>query len=86
MLRLLERAGAFDDPAIPEEQRDRPARASRADPRAAAAEGVVLLKNDGDLLPLNPEQLTSIAMIGPNATRPRRFMVAAARRSTRTTR
>ncbi len=33
----------------------------------AAEEAIVLLKNDGDLLPLNPARLKSIAVIGPNA-------------------
>jgi len=35
----------------------------------AAREAVVLLKNDGALLPLNKEKLKSIAVIGPNAAR-----------------
>ncbi len=34
--------------------------------RQAAREGIVLLKNDGDLLPLSP-RLGTIAVIGPNA-------------------
>lgn len=32
-----------------------------------AREGIVLLKNDGPLLPLDPTALTSLAVIGPNA-------------------
>lgn len=35
--------------------------------RRIADESVVLLKNDGDLLPLVPSKLKSIAVIGPNA-------------------
>ncbi len=35
--------------------------------RAAASEGIVLLKNDHDVLPLQREKLKSIAIIGPNA-------------------
>jgi len=33
----------------------------------AAREGIVLLKNKNNLLPLNPEKLKNIAIIGPNA-------------------
>ncbi|MCK4466651.1 MAG: glycoside hydrolase family 3 C-terminal domain-containing protein, partial [Bacteroidales bacterium] len=35
--------------------------------REIAAESVILLKNDNNLLPLNPERINSIAVIGPNA-------------------
>ena len=35
--------------------------------RRVAESGIVLLKNDQALLPLNPNQLESIAIIGPNA-------------------
>jgi beta-glucosidase len=35
--------------------------------RTAAAEGIVLLKNEGGLLPLDAARLHSIAVIGPNA-------------------
>lgn len=34
----------------------------------AASKGIVLLKNDGGLLPLNADQIHSIAVIGPAAT------------------
>jgi beta-glucosidase len=47
--------------------------ANTADHQAAARhiaeEGIVLLKNDDDLLPLNPAKLTSLAVIGENAVR-----------------
>ena len=33
----------------------------------AAQEAIVLLKNDGNLLPLDPVKLKTIAVIGPNA-------------------
>jgi beta-glucosidase len=36
-------------------------------PRQVAAEAIVLLKNEGDLLPLNPNQPQTIAVIGENA-------------------
>ena len=32
-----------------------------------AREGIVLLKNENDLLPLNPSKVKSVAVIGPNA-------------------
>jgi beta-glucosidase len=41
--------------------------ADRALARRAADEAIVLLKNDHDLLPLDPAHLKSIAVIGPNA-------------------
>lgn len=39
--------------------------------RRAAAESAVLLKNDGPLLPLDPQAATTIAVIGPPAHQPR---------------
>jgi beta-glucosidase len=58
--------GAFENPDIrPEQAIDRPAH--RALIRRAAAEGMVLLKNQGGILPLNLASLSSIAIIGPNA-------------------
>jgi beta-glucosidase len=66
MLRVITRAGAFEQPEIPAEQAlDLPEHRTLL--RAAAAEGVVLLKNAGDILPLDTNKLTSIAIIGPNA-------------------
>jgi beta-glucosidase len=66
LLQLLEKAGRFEHPeAIPEQAIDLPER--RALVREAAAEGIVLLKNEQNVLPLVPKQLTSIAVIGPNA-------------------
>jgi len=65
MLRLIARVGAFDEPIIPEERAiDRPEH--RVLIRRAAAEGIVLLKNDG-ILPLDKRALTTLAVIGPNA-------------------
>lgn len=68
LLKLIERAGAFDHPDVanePEQAIDRPEH--RAIAREAAAEGMVLLKNTADILPLQAEKLTSLAIIGPNA-------------------
>jgi beta-glucosidase len=38
--------------------------------REAAASGMVLLRNEGQLLPLDPSELKRVAVIGPHATRP----------------
>jgi beta-glucosidase len=35
--------------------------------RKVAAEGIVLLRNEGGVLPLAPERLRKVAVIGPNA-------------------
>ena len=35
--------------------------------RKVASESIVLLRNEGDVLPLNPQKLRKIAIIGPNA-------------------
>jgi beta-glucosidase len=66
MLTIIERSGAFESPEIPEE-RSNDSPEQRALLRAAAAEGMVLLKNERNVLPLNPEKLGVIAVIGPNA-------------------
>ncbi|HYO34389.1 MAG TPA: beta-glucosidase BglX [Nocardioidaceae bacterium] len=70
--RILEaklRLGLFDQPYVDEEQ----ARVVLADPahreaaRVAAERSAVLLRNEGDLLPLDPGSLTSVAVLGPLA-------------------
>lgn len=69
ILLLLERVGAFADPAMEEEKAiDRPEH--RALIRKLGAEGMVLLKNDG-ILPLDKSALDRIAVLGPNAAEPR---------------
>src|SRR5438445_5619400 len=72
LLHLLVKAGLFEHPVraqfiapSPEQATDLPEH--RALIREAAAEGCVLLRNEQHLLPLQREDLTSIAVIGPNA-------------------
>ncbi len=66
LLQLLVKAGLFKHPEeVPEQDIDLPEH--RALIREAAAEGCVLLRNEEHLLPLQREDLTSIAVIGPNA-------------------
>ena len=64
-LSTIIKAGAFEEPALqPESAEDRSEH--RALVRDAAAEAIVLLKND-KLLPLDPKELGSVAVIGANA-------------------
>ncbi|HET8853202.1 MAG TPA: glycoside hydrolase family 3 C-terminal domain-containing protein, partial [Ktedonobacteraceae bacterium] len=66
LLQLLVKADLFEHPkAGPEQDIDLPEH--RALIREAGAEGIVLLKNEQQVLPLQRDQLTSIAVIGPNA-------------------
>ncbi|MGA2283715.1 MAG: glycoside hydrolase family 3 C-terminal domain-containing protein [Candidatus Dormibacteria bacterium] len=68
ILTVLARVGALDGPQSEEERPvDRPE--DRALTRHAAAAGMVLLRNDG-VLPLQPDGLRRIAVVGPNADRP----------------
>ncbi|GAC1400938.1 MAG: glycoside hydrolase family 3 C-terminal domain-containing protein [Ktedonobacteraceae bacterium] len=66
LLHLLDRASLFEHPKTGKEQ-DIDLPEHRALIREAGAEGIVLLKNEQQVLPLQHEQLTSIAVIGPNA-------------------
>jgi len=65
LLRAIFANGLFDHPKPGGGEVDTPAQ--RAVARKAADEGIVLLKNVGGLLPLLPEKVHSIAVIGPNA-------------------
>lgn len=68
LLRTLERVGAFSQSGLaPEQAVDRPE--DRALAREIAREAIVLLKNEENLLPLDLEKITSIAIIGENAER-----------------
>lgn len=63
LLRLMDRAGVFDQPDLqPEQAIDRPEHHAVA--RQAASEAIVLLKNDQATLPLSADKLASIAVIG----------------------
>ncbi|MBC7248812.1 MAG: glycoside hydrolase family 3 C-terminal domain-containing protein [Anaerolineae bacterium] len=66
LLRIIAKSGAFENPEDrPEQAVDKPEH--RALARQAAAEGMVLLKNEDSILPLNIERIKSLAIIGPNA-------------------
>jgi beta-glucosidase len=72
-LRVLIRLGVFDPPGLVPYKKvaDDPA---RSDAHKAAAlkvtqESIVLLKNQGNLLPLDRQKIKSIAVIGPRADR-----------------
>jgi beta-glucosidase len=58
------RSGIFDHPKTPQPV---PARADGRAAREIAERTAVLLKNEGQLLPLDPARLRSIALIGPYA-------------------
>jgi beta-glucosidase len=66
LLHMLDKADLFEHPSAHQERAaDTPAK--RALAREAAAEGIVLLKNEGQVLPLQRERLKSLAVVGPNA-------------------
>jgi len=79
------RLGLFDDPYVDPAEAERVVGCEEHRKLAlqAARETIVLLRNEGGLLPLDPARLGSIAVIGPNADRviqggyssvPRRFV------------
>jgi len=66
LLRVMFLVGLFDDEStLPQGSRNTKEHQNLA--REIAEEGLVLLKNEGNLLPLNMEKLSKIAVIGPNA-------------------
>jgi beta-glucosidase len=72
ILRVKEQLGLFDKPLAyndpAREARELLAPEHREAARAVARQSIVLLKNDGRLLPLDPDKLKSIAVIGALAT------------------
>ncbi|MCE5238563.1 glycoside hydrolase family 3 C-terminal domain-containing protein [bacterium] len=66
ILRTVIRVGLLDGPKTPDNTVVNCA-AHRQLVREAGARAIVLLKNDGGLLPLDPAKLRSLAVIGPNA-------------------
>jgi beta-glucosidase len=73
VLRAKMELGLFEDPYVDPDEAERtngaPAHGALA--RRAARESVVLLKNDGGVLPLDPGAARSIAVIGPDAVEAR---------------
>jgi len=65
ILRVLFLSGIFDHPHTGGGEVDTPS--ERAVALQGATEGIVLLKNEGALLPISKEKIHSIAVIGPNA-------------------
>jgi beta-glucosidase len=65
ILRVIFVSGLFDHPHTAGGEVDTPAQKAVA--LEGATESIVLLKNDGNLLPLNARKIHSIAVIGPNA-------------------
>jgi beta-glucosidase len=65
ILRIIFVSGQFDHPHTAADAIDSPEHRTLA--RSAAAESIVLLKNAGNVLPLDSTKIKSIAVIGPNA-------------------
>jgi len=72
ILRVKEQLGLFDKPMqyhdVEREARELLSPAHREAARAIARQSMVLLKNDGKLLPLDPAKLRSVAVVGALAT------------------
>lgn len=68
LLRVMVRVGLLDDPAsVPRGERNTPAHQALA--RKIASDGMVLLKNEKGVLPLDIARIKKIAVVGPNASR-----------------
>jgi beta-glucosidase len=65
ILRVIFISGQFDHPHTAGGEIDTPEQ--RAFVRKAATESIVLLKNSGDVLPLDAAKIRSVVVIGPNA-------------------
>jgi beta-glucosidase len=72
MLHWKFQMGLFDDPYVDPDEADRVVGCDdhRRLALQAARETITLLKNENHLVPLNPSNLKTIAVIGPNAHRP----------------
>ncbi|EPS40781.1 hypothetical protein H072_5337 [Dactylellina haptotyla CBS 200.50] len=68
LLRLLQRTGRFDAPIEEPEETTLDSKETRNLIRDAGVEGITLLKNENEVLPLGPN-VKKIAVIGPNAKR-----------------
>ena len=66
---MFDRLGALDDAPSEQQSIDRPEHRVLA--REAAAESMVLLKNDDAMLPIDPSSITTLAVVGPNAEQAR---------------
>jgi len=64
VLRLIVRSGLLDDKPLPKGEINSPQHRQTA--QSAAEEAITLLRNEGNLLPLDPKAVKSIAIIGPN--------------------
>jgi beta-glucosidase len=67
-LRAKFQLGLFEHPYVDLARLQPETDADRALARRAAEQAIVLLKNEGGLLPLDPSRIGSIAVIGPNAS------------------
>jgi beta-glucosidase len=67
VLRVKLLLGLFEHPYVAEAVPEGERASDRALARRAAQEAIVLLKNDGGLLPLDASRIRSIAVVGPNA-------------------
>jgi beta-glucosidase len=65
ILRVMFVSGQFDNPHVANGDIDTPEQ--RALARKVSTESIVLLKNAGDLLPLDPTKVHSVVVIGPSA-------------------
>jgi len=72
LLRVMFLVGLFDaEKTVPKGSRNTPEHQNLA--RKIAEEGIVLLKNENNLLPLKMNEIRSIAVIGPNANKKMAF-------------
>lgn len=69
LLRAKFQLGLFEDPYVDPDEADATAGADRQRDlaREAARQGITLLKNEGNLLPLDPDRYRDVAVIGPHA-------------------